>query len=304
MNSASAQVCDCDCLVIGGGPAGLTGALYLARFRRRVLVIDSGKSRAAGIPRSHNHPGFIDGISGDALLRTLRTQAEEYGAKIISGTVLSLNHEADEFIAETTAGRVMSSRILLATGITDKCPDLEVMDPSAVGKSIRYCPVCDGFEALDKRIVVYGPPDGAAGKARFLRVYSPFVTLVPSGPHKGGRPADRGDFAVAPSPAAKIVATDKGVEVALLDGGVLRFDVLYPAMGCRVHSELASALGAKCDKAGCLAVDDKQQTTIAGIYAAGDVVSDLHQLVVAEGHAAVAATAIHNGLPLNLADSP
>src|SRR3954453_12777931 len=102
MNSASAQVCDC--LVIGGRPAGLTAALYLARFRRRVLVIDAGKSRAASIPRSHNHPGFVDGVCGDVLLRTLRTQAEEYGAKIVAGNVLSLEKTTDGFAADTTIG--------------------------------------------------------------------------------------------------------------------------------------------------------------------------------------------------------
>jgi thioredoxin reductase len=166
-----------DCLVVGGGPAGLTAALYLARFRRSVLVIDAGKSRAVGIPRSHNHPGFIHGISGPDLLHALRIQAEGHGAVAKSGTVLSL----------------------------------------------------------------------------------------------------------------------------LADATRLDFDVLYPSIGCRVHSDLATALGAKSDEAGCLAVDGKQRTTVDGIYAAGDVVSDLHQLVVAEGHAVVAATAMHNSLPTNLA---
>src|SRR3954447_19877032 len=103
MNSA-AQVCDC--LVVGGGPAGLTAALYLARFRRRVLVVDAGKSRAAAIPRSHNHPGFIEGITGKSLLRALQTQAEQYGATIVSGTVLSLQRTTEGFDAETTAGAV------------------------------------------------------------------------------------------------------------------------------------------------------------------------------------------------------
>jgi len=296
--NAAAQISDC--LVVGGGPAGLTGAMYLARFRRRVLVVDAGKSRAAGISRSHNHPGFREGISGESLLRTLRTQAEAYGAKIISGTVLSLQHATEGFAAETTAGTIVSRRILIATGITDKCPDIDVMDASIVKDSVRYCPICDGFEAIDKKIAVYGPPQGAAGKARFLRVYSPFVTVVPSGSHQSDPASDHVELTVASSPAKKIVANAKGVQVILTDGGTLQFDVLYPAVGCHVHSELITALGAKSDDAGCVAVDGKQQTTVPGIYAAGDVVSDLHQLVVAEGHAAVAATAIHNSLPLNL----
>jgi len=288
-----------DCLVVGGGPAGLTAALYLARFRRRVLVIDAGKSRAASIPRSHNHPGFADGISGDVLLRTLRTQAEEYGAKIVVGNVLSLDRTAEGFAGDTTVGPVLAARVVMATGITDNCPDIEVLDPAASKEMVRYCPVCDGFEAIDKKIAVYGPPNEAAGKARFLRVYSSDVTLVPTLPAERDRENAERDFELVPSPAAKILTAAEGIDVALADGRAMRFDVLYPAMGCHVHSELAIGLGAKSNEVGCLIVDNKQQTTVPGMYAAGDVVSDLHQLVVAEGHAAIAATAIHNSLSLN-----
>jgi glycine/D-amino acid oxidase-like deaminating enzyme len=117
-----------DCLVVGGGPAGLTAAIYLARFRRSVLVVDAANSRATSIPESHNHPGFSDGIPGETLLRTLRIQAEEYGAKIISGTVESVKPTSDRFAAATTAGTVLASRVLIATGITDKCPDIEAFD--------------------------------------------------------------------------------------------------------------------------------------------------------------------------------
>ena len=82
-------------------------------------------------------------------------------------------------------------------------------------------------------------------------------------------------------------------------GQRLEFDVLYPALGCEVHSGLAKSLGANCTSSGFLEVNDRQMTSVDGLYAAGDVVSDLHQLSVAEGHAAIAATAIHNSLPRN-----
>jgi thioredoxin reductase (NADPH) len=108
------------------------------------------------------------------------------------------------------------------------------------------------------------------------------------------------EFELAPAKAEKIIAASNGVSVHLPNGQTLEFDVLYPAMGCQPHSALATRLGATADNVGCLTVDSKQQTTVEGLYAAGDVVSDLHQLVIAEAHGAVAATAIHNSLPLNL----
>jgi thioredoxin reductase (NADPH) len=292
-----------DCLVVGGGPAGLTSALYLARFHRSVLVIDSGKSRACGISRTHNHPGFINGISGDTLVGTLRRQAEQYGAEVASGTVLALDRTSLGFAAHTTAGTFNASCTLIATGITDKGPDRESPGLPAENDSVRYCPVCDGFEATDKRIAVYGPPDEAAAKARFLRVYSPSVTLIPSRIVKGSPSADS-EFELLSCPAQKFAAAGSGISVELADGEERYFDVLYPALGCHVHSDLAVALGAKANSVGCLIVDDKQRTTVEGLYAAGDVVSDLHQIVVAEGHAAVAATAIHNSLPYNFRQDP
>jgi thioredoxin reductase (NADPH) len=291
-----------DCLVIGGGPAGLTAALYLARFRRTVVVIDAGRSRASGIPRSHNHPGFIEGISGETLLRTLRTQACQYGAEIKTGNVLSLERVETGFAAQTDAGKVRAACVVLATGIADESPETMSGCSSSEGELIRYCPVCDGFEAVDKKIAVYGDPKHAAGKARFLRVYSSEVSLIPVSTPEACRLPD--DFEFLGSPARNFTVDDSRVSVTLEDGQVRVFDVLYPALGCRVHSDLATALGAKSNPVGCLVVDDKQQTTVEGLYAAGDVVSDLHQIVVAEGHAAIAATAIHNKLPFRFRGNP
>jgi thioredoxin reductase (NADPH) len=160
---------------------------------------------------------------------------------------------------------------------------------------VRFCPVCDGFEAVDRKIAVYGPSQHAVEKARFLRVYSRDVHLIQTAPDD----REGQDEAISRSlvPPRRFSVTSDGVAVTLIDGKTLKFDVLYPALGCEVHSGLAAALGARVTGLGLLVVNDKQETTVAGIYAAGDVVSDLHQLVVAEAHAAIAATAIHNGLP-------
>jgi thioredoxin reductase (NADPH) len=287
-----------DCLVVGGGPAGLTAALYLARFRRRVIVIDSGESRATAIPRTHNHPGFPDGIGGKKLLEILRTQAKKHGAIIVCGTVESIAKISENFVADATCGEVSAPRVLLSTGITDKSPSSQMLNPEMKSDAIRFCPVCDGFEATDKRIGVLGPPRHAGAKALFLRTYSRAVTLIPIS--DAGREDVDPAVETAPSSASKIVASDGCLVAELNNGQTIPFDLIYPAMGSHAHSDLAVALGAETNEAGCLLVDQKQQTTVAGLYAAGDVVSDLHQLVVAEGHAAIAATAIHNSLPINL----
>ena len=112
---------DIDCLVIGGGPAGLTAAIYLARYRRKIAVIDGGNSRAALIPVSHNYPGFAKGISGSDLLNTLRSQVKEFGVAIHDGHVTDLRRSDGGYMATIDASEIRA-RVLLATGIVDEVP--------------------------------------------------------------------------------------------------------------------------------------------------------------------------------------
>ena len=288
-----------ECLIIGGGPAGLTAAIYLARYRRRVLIADAGNSRAAAIPESHNHPGCF-GISGRELLDRLRRQADRYGVKIRRLTVDMLEKSADAFCAYAGTDQMVARRVLLATGITDNSPALPGLRRAIAEGLVRYCPVCDGYEALDKNIAVVGPLEHAAKEAAFLRTYSASVSVLPLADCAGQGPQLREQgIALIPSPPHDFQKTASGVAMELQNGECRSFDVLYSALGCRVHSELAKALGARCNDSGNLEVDPKQCTSVEGLYAAGDVVSDLHQLSVAEGHAAIAATAIHNSLPRN-----
>lgn len=193
--------------------------------------------------------------------------------------------------------------ILLATGIVDESPDLPGLDNAVAKGSIRYCPVCDGYEAADQRIGVLGHGDDASGKAKFLRTYSSDVTLL-SLDDRGSRDTEtvrslrEAGIKVA-GPVGAIEYSGDGMRAVLRGGQTLSFDVVYPALGCGVRSELATSLGAKTNNVGCLEVDSHQRTTVPGIYAAGDVVSDLHQIAVASGHAAIAATHIHKSLPEN-----
>jgi thioredoxin reductase (NADPH) len=288
-----------DCVIIGGGPAGLTAAIYLARFHRRPLIVDAGQSRARLIPVSHNISGFAEGISGAELLQRMRAQAEDYKIPILRATAETITRAGDGF--EVIAGNhtLKARRVLLATGIVDNLPELPSLAASLYGGALRLCPICDGYEATNQSVAVYGPPGRAAAEAMFLRTYSPDVTLLPA----TADPMDEGlasqlaarGITFAPVPSDVEVNADN-VEVRFADGTSRRFDVLYPALGAVVQSGLAQSLGARCEDVGCIIVDHHQKTSVEGLYAAGDVVHELNQIAVALGHAAIAATDIHNSL--------
>jgi thioredoxin reductase (NADPH) len=291
-----------DCLVIGGGPAGLLAAVYLGRYRRSVQVIDAGESRAAKIPESHNYPGFL-GIGGAELLRRLNTQASQYGAALVSGRVTSLRKEGKTFAAKSSAGDVDARFVLLATGLHDHCPPIEGQPPNCPSDVIRFCPICDGYEAIDSRVGVLGDIHAGGRKALFLRTYSRDVSLFLTDDNivDAAWLEKLKSFNVKIAGKARQIkqAAETTVTVLTQNGERHDVDALYPALGCTVHSGLAISLGASSSDDGNLSVDHHQRTTVDGLYAAGDVVTDLHQLSVAFGHAAVAATDIHNKLPLN-----
>lgn len=291
-----------DCLVVGAGPAGLTAATYLARFKRRIAVVDAGHSRASYIPRTHNYPGFPDGINGEELLARLRQQAARYGATVEHGTVESLRIDDGIFTAGVDGRSLRARRVLLATGIVDKEPEMPRLREAIAAGCIRLCPVCDGHEVLDRKVAVYGPVAGSVGHAIFMRTFSEDVTLLVPRSDTPATPRQRRELEEAgvrfvPQALCEIAMDAGGKAVVRLDdGSELRFDTLYPSLGCRMRSDLAVALGARCTEEGDIEVDAHQQTSVAGLYAAGDVVSALNQISVAVGHAAIAATAIHNSL--------
>ena len=305
-----------DCLIVGGGPAGLTAALYLARFNRRFLVVDSGAARAEWIPTSHNIPVFAEGISGKDILSRQRDHARRYGAAIRSGTVTALQKADGHFVGVVAAedGReeiVRSRRVLLATGAVDVEPGLPDL-PNAVQRGlVRYCPICDGYEAAGKAIAVIGYGDRGLGEAVFVaRTYSRDVTLLTLGQGMDLGASERERIAahgikVVHEPIATL-EIDGGRIAALRTGSGVehRFDVLYSALGLTLRSELGVALGAAHDGTGAMLVDEYCRTSVKGLYAAGGVVRGLDQIVVAMGHGAIAATDIHNRCELPTEDEP
>lgn len=289
-----------DTLVIGAGPAGLTAATYLARYRRRIALVDAGRSRARWIPVSRNCPGFPHGIEGPRLLEELREQVGRYKVEHVQGKVESLARDAGGFVAALDGRRLRARTVVLATGIVDVLPPLDGVEQAIRDGVVRLCAICDGYEAAGHRTVVYGPADRVASHARFMRALCADVAVaLPA----GERLADdeRGALVAEGIDAIDdvVAMSRQGDEIELSTGAGAqhRCDAFYPVLGAKSQSKLAVALGARCDDNGELVVDQKLRTSVEGLWAIGDVVSAINQISVAFGHAAVAATAVHNSLP-------
>lgn len=292
-----------DCIIIGAGPAGLTAAIYLARYHLSIRLFDSGTSRAAWIPCTHNHAGYPDGIEGKELLRRMREQARKYGAIREEKKVEHLAKVGDHFVVGTETGTYRARSVLLATGVVNRRPDAladDVHDEALARGLLRYCPVCDGYEVTDKRIAVIGSGKHGTAEAIFLRGFSRDITLVcPKGQH------DLDDFCRSELADAGIVVEDGPTGGYAIEGDRLAFDTadkrlsfdsVYPALGSHVRSELIGLIDANADDDGCVLTDDHYETSIPGLFAAGDVVKGLDQISNAMGQAGVAATTIRNHL--------
>ncbi|HUG99219.1 MAG TPA: NAD(P)/FAD-dependent oxidoreductase [Gammaproteobacteria bacterium] len=295
------------CVVIGAGPAGMTAALYLNRFHRNVTVLDAGNSRARWIPRSHNCPGFPDGVSGDELLERLRTQAVDYGTTVIRATASRLECLEGGFrVTDTRGGQYHGRTVLLATGIEDVLPPQPWVEEAIDCGAMRLCAICDGFEASDDDLAVYGPLRSTFEHAKFMRTYSATVTLVQSDDAEMDAELRQRaeDCGIALMKKPRDLLFD-GTRCGFVDANGERrdFDTIYPVLGSRSQATLAIALGARVDKDNELVVNPEQMTSVDGLYAIGDVVSAINQISVAVGHAAVAATTIHNVLPPNLREA-
>jgi thioredoxin reductase (NADPH) len=291
-----------DCIIIGAGPAGLTAAIYLARFHLNIRLFDCGTSRAALIPRTHNHAGFPEGIPGRALLDRMLEQAERYGATRELARVTDVTPADGSFMVQVEGSQYQARTVLLATGVINNRPQMpDALHASALAKGLlRYCPICDGYEATDQRIGVIGTGEHGMREALFLRTYSADVTLIaPDAEHALDdacvNALDKADIARIDGPCGDY-AIEEGMLAFDTAHGRMAFDTIYPALGSRIRSELAIGAGARADDKGCLEVDDHQRTSVPGLFAAGDVVKGLDQISHAMGEGGVAATTIRNTL--------
>jgi thioredoxin reductase (NADPH) len=291
-----------DCLIVGGGPAGLTAAIYLARFHLDILLVDDGKGRAESIPCTHNHAGYPDGISGKDLIRLMREQAQKYGTRIERDYVTRIDQADGGFCVSWGSGSVEARTVLLATGVKNRRPPMdETLHDEALARGlIRYCPICDGFEVTDKKVGVIGSDSRGVAEAIFLRSFTSDITLI--APDKALRltPEDQqrlrdAGISTIDGPAQAVAITGECIVVETAEG-TQTFDSVYPALGSDTHTQLAEQLGARLSEQGCVGVDARQRTSIPGLYAAGDVVVGLDQISHAMGEGGVAATTIRNDL--------
>jgi thioredoxin reductase (NADPH) len=292
-----------DCIIVGAGPAGLTAAIYLARFRLSIRLFDCGTSRAALISRARNVAGFPDGIAGNELLARMIAQAERFGAERELARVTRIERQDDGFIVSAEGRDHRARTVLVATGVINKRPKGmdDALHAEALAKGLlRYCPICDGYELTDKRVAVIGTGQHGTAEALFLRGYTADLTLVsPQAAHELDPQCeaelDAAGIARIDGPCGGYAIEDGQLALDTAQGR-LTFDSLYPALGSRVRSDLAAEAGAMVSKDGCLVVDSHQRTNIPGLFAAGDVVKGLDQISHAMGEGGVAATAIRNCL--------
>jgi thioredoxin reductase (NADPH) len=225
---------------------------------------------------------------------------------MVEGTVDAIIPEGadsgDGFLASGSFGEMRARSVLLATGVINNRPDMpdDLHDAALARGLIRYCPICDGYEVTDLPVGIIGTSERGLGEALFLRGYTADLTLVAPGAAHDLNEAQRAELTEA---GIRLVDGPTGLfelgeDRIRMDSatGILSFASLYPALGSAIRSELAVALGAETSPDGCLLVDAHQRTSVAGLYAAGDVVKGLDQISHAMGEGGVAATTMRNDL--------
>lgn len=291
-----------DCAVIGAGPAGLSAAIYMGRMRRSVIVVDDNEGRSNWHQVNRNYLGFVDGVHARALREVGRQQAEEYGVRFMSACVDDVMVEGEgrdrRFYLDTGVEQVVARTLILATGVSDEFPVFDGSD-DCIGRTIFWCIICDGYEAIGKKIVVLGSGDRAASLALQLLVFTDEVSLVP---WTESFSIELERFAALREHGVTVYESlVKGfncnphkqlASLALSDGTQVDLDSLFVTQWIKPNTQLAEKLGIMLDEHGYITLDVEQCTNIEGVYAAGDLTKLFNHQVssaVHEGGMAAAA---------------
>jgi thioredoxin reductase len=293
-----------DALVVGGGPAGLSAALWLGRHRRRTLLVDSGQQRNRFSEEIHGVLGH-EGASPHAVLDQARRDLEVYGEHVDlrEGEVVALEGTGGTFRAELDDGsEVRASRLVLATGVRDEVPEVEGFREH-YGADLFHCPTCDGFQARDRRVAVLGWGQHVPAFAVELLDWATSVCVVTDArrpditPEQRRRLTDRG-VEVVDGEVAELPGPRGGLKaVRLADGREVSADLVFFSIAHHPVTALAAGLGCDIDAEGRLVVDDHGMTTVDGVYAAGDLTPGMQLVSVAAAKGTVAgiscATSLH-----------
>ena len=288
-------------IIIGGGPAGLSAAIYLGRARRDTLVIDSGKSMALWEPDIQNYLGFPKGLSGDELIERGRAQAEKFGAQFVEDEIVDASGTKGAFSVEGRKGTYQAQRLLLATGIFHLPPDIEGVS-ECLGHSMFFCKDCDGVRVEGKTVGIYGWRNETVEYALAMLLYSPTVAIVTDGraPKWDSQHQDWIQTYCIPVYTGEVRRVNRDDEqlksLSLSDGLEVEFDALFTTRGDVYFNRLAKDLGAAIDDDGEILVNECQATNIPGLYAAGCVTPANCQIIIAAGLGAIAAQAINRDL--------
>lgn len=289
-----------DVVVVGGGPAGLSAALWLARYRRRVLVLDDGHPRNQAAWAVHGFPGLPD-IEPMELRNRIREQAMADGATIEERRVRSIEGERDAFRLHDGDGEALAARrILLAYGRQDRIPKLPGLEP-LYGSSVVHCPDCDGPSVAGQRVGVLGHDRSAAALALFLLTWAEGMVLLTNGLdldlEESARETLRRNAVAVETGEVRSLEGEKGrLQRAKLADTEVPLDALFFHWGSAPASALGPATGCACDDGGDLEVDSALETSVPGIYAAGDIIGRPHLAISAAAGGVRAALAIHRSL--------
>jgi thioredoxin reductase len=283
-----------DATVVGGGPAGLSAAMWLTRYRRKVLVLDSGEYRNASVEQMHGYLG-CDPVVPAEFRERAKAELFRYGLELTEARATEVRRADDRFMVKA-GGRVYESpRVVLATGVVDEFPDVENFFEH-YGASVFHCPSCDGYEASGRAVVVFGWSDQIVGFVLSLFDWAASITVVTD-----GRPFDgdqqhrdaltRAGVTLLEDEAASLEGSRHNLRCVVLRGGKsVPCDLAFFSIGHRPVTELAQQLGCERTEGGYLRVDAEYRTTVAGVYAAGDVTPGCQMVQVAAADGAVAGT--------------
>lgn len=285
-------------LIIGGGPAGLSAALYLARYDRTVALFDTGRGRSTWHQINHNYLGFPGGVPARELRERGRQQLEEYGqVTTLERKIERLERQNGEFIAYGQSSEWRGKTVIICTGVIDHYPHFDGWQ-DYVGRSMFWCITCDGYGCRDARVVVVGNKNQAASEALQLRRFTHHLTVLTDShdcyiDEKFQRRLKQAEIPLVHDKIDSAIGDDGQFEALYTKNGQrIELDQLFCQHGATPIANLAENVGVLLSREGYICVDVEQKTNVAGVYAAGDVTRlHSHQITTAVHEGGMAASA-------------